>query len=111
MRTRESTIITGKTPLERILADDFRIIRSNLIIEDKPAMLCRVATDASHRKREVDNKSEEVKIFGDSAIVTCRITLKEEDGEIVGHFWNTKVFVRQEEDWKCLVWQVARIPS
>ena len=95
--------------LERILTDDFRIIRSNLIIEDKPAMLCRVAADASGRKRELDDESESVKIYEDSAVVTCRIMLKEKDGKIVGHFWNTNVFVKREEEWRCVVWQVARI--
>jgi hypothetical protein len=95
--------------LEPILADDFRIVRSNFIMEDKPAMLCRVAADTSHRRREVD--AEEVKVYGDSAVVTCRVTLKEESGKIFGYFWNTKVFVRREKDWKCIVWQVARIPE
>lgn len=97
--------------LERIMADEFRIIRSNLIIEDKPAMLCRVAADTSQRIREVDNESEEVRIFGDSAVVTCRITLKEEGGEVFGQFWNTKVFVNREGEWKCVVWQVAKLPE
>jgi hypothetical protein len=42
-------------PLEHILADDFRIVRSNYVIEDKPTMLSRVAADTSRRKREVDD--------------------------------------------------------
>lgn len=99
----------NREPLERILADDFRIIRSNLIIEDKPAMLCRVAADTSQRKREVDDESEDVKIYGDSAVITCLITLKEKNGDVVGRFWNTKVFGRREGAWRCLVWQVVRI--
>lgn len=99
----------SRNALVPILADDFKIVRSNFILEDKPAMLCRVAADPSRRKREVDD--EEVKVYGDSAVVTCRVTLKEENGDIFGYFWNTKVFVKQEKDWKCVVWQVARVPE
>jgi hypothetical protein len=100
----------NREPLERILADDdFRIVRSNYVIEDKPAMLCRVAADTSHKKREVDD--ENVKVYEDnSAVVTSRVTLKQASGEIVGRFWNTKVFARPEGRWKCIIWQVARIP-
>jgi hypothetical protein len=98
----------NREPLEHILADDFRIVRSNYVIEEKPTMLSRVAADTSRRKREVDD--DNVKVYEDSAVVTSRVTLKETSGEIVGHFWNTKVFVRREGQWKCLIWQVVRIP-
>lgn len=97
-----------REPLEHILADDFRIVRSNYVIEDKPTMLSRIAADTSRRKREVDD--DNVKVYEDSAVVTSRVTLKETSGEMVGRFWNTKVFVRREGQWKCLVWQVVRIP-
>jgi hypothetical protein len=98
----------SREPLGRILADDFRIARSNYVIEDKPTMLNRVTADASRRKRDVHD--ENVNVYGDGAVVTSRVTLKEESGEVVGRFWNTKVFVMREGEWKCLVWQVARIP-
>ena len=98
----------NREPLERILADDFRIVRSNYVIEDKPTMLKRVAADTSRRKREVDD--ENVKVYGGSALVTSRVTLKEASGEIFGHFWNTKVFVKRAGEWKCPVWQVTPIP-
>jgi hypothetical protein len=97
-----------REPLEHILADDFRIVRSNYVIEDKPKMLSRVAADSSGRKREVDD--ENINVYEDSAVVTSRVTLKEASSEIVGRFWNTKVFVRREGQWKCLIWQVVPIP-
>jgi hypothetical protein len=95
--------------LEQILADDFRIFRSNLTIEDKQTMLNRVAADTSQRKREIDEESEIVKVFGNTAVVCCRLILKEKDDTVVGHFWNTKLFGRSGEEWKCVVWQVARL--
>jgi hypothetical protein len=99
-----------REPLEHILADDdFRIVRSNYMIEDKPTMLSRVAADSSGRKREVDD--ENVKVYEDSSVVTSRVTLKETSGEIVGRFWNTKMFARRKGQWKCILWQVAQIPS
>jgi hypothetical protein len=98
----------NREPLERILADDFRIVRSNYVIEDKPTMLSRVADDNSRRKREVDDDS--VKVYEHSAVVPSRVTLKESSGEIVGRFWNTKIFAMRDGQWKCLVWQVTRIP-
>jgi hypothetical protein len=95
-------------PLQRILADDFKIVRSNYVIEDKPTMLSRVAADTSGRKRKIDDDS--VNLYEDSAVVVSRVTLIESNGEIFGRFWNTKVFVRLQGQWKCLIWQVARLP-
>jgi hypothetical protein len=41
--------------------------------------------------------------------VTSRVTLKEKSGEVVGRYWNTKVFAQGKPNWQCIAWQVATI--
>jgi Domain of unknown function (DUF4440) len=91
-----------------ILAGDFRIVRANWQTEGKEQMLDRIASDTSEKVREIDE--ENVKIYGDSAVVTSRVTLKEKSGGVVGYYWNTKVFAKREGRWQCTAWQVAMIP-
>jgi hypothetical protein len=90
------------------LTDDFKVARGNWEIENKEQMLTRVAADKSGRTRRIDEES--VHIWDTSGVVTSRLTLLERDGTAVGRFWNTKVCVKQGDGWKCLAWQVARIP-
>jgi hypothetical protein len=97
----------SREALEPILADDFKIIRSNWLIDDKQGMLSRVHCDTSRRTRRVVEES--IKVYGDSAVVTSRVRL-EEEGRETQYFWNTKVFVKRDGQWQCVVWQVARIP-
>jgi len=107
---RESFRAEDQRAAERlgpILADDFRIVRATYAVEDKATMLARIAADTSGRRREVSD--EQVQLYGDSAVVTSLVTLREPTGEVVGHFWNTKLFVRGGAGWQCAIWQVARI--
>lgn len=97
----------SREELEPILADDITIIRSTGVIEDKQRMLERVASYKSGRIREIEEAN--VSVYGDSAVVTSRIALREPGGEISGRFWNTKVFVKREGGWRCVTWQVTRI--
>ena len=97
----------SREELEPILADDITIIRSTGVIEDKQRMLERVASYKSGRIREIEEAN--VSVYGDSAVVTSRIALREPGGEISGRFWNTLVFVKREGGWRCVTWQVTRI--
>ena len=93
--------------LAPLLADDFRIARSTWIVQDKAQTLEQVATDTSGRRRELSH--EEVRRWGEHAVITSRVTLRQADGQVAGRFWNTKVCVRREGGWQCTAWQVARI--
>lgn len=98
----------SRDELAPLLTDDFKIARGNWSIEDKEQMLARIAADTSRRTRAIDEDS--IRIWGASAVVTCRVTLREPDGTVVGYFWNSKVCVKRVDGWKCAAWQVVRIP-
>lgn len=92
--------------LAPILADEFRIVRSSFKVETKPEMLTSVANSPPGRRRTVSEES--VRVHGHRALVASLITL--EEGEtFIGRFWNTKIFAKQGEEWRCVAWQVAEI--
>lgn len=82
------------------LHQDFKIIRANLNVEDLQTFL-RAVPDNAKRGRTADQPT--VQFFGNRAIYTCLVTTK------AGHFWNTRLFVRRENDWLCVQWQVMKI--
>ena len=89
------------------LDETFKIARSTWVVQDKVQALEQVGKDTSPRTREVDE--EAVRVWGDTGIVTCRVTLRDPGGGLVGHFWNTKVCQRREGGWTCTAWLVARL--
>ena len=90
--------------LASLLTEDFKIVRSNFRISDRQTMLDEVPANA-RRGRAIDEVR--VTIYGTSAVVTSHLTIRNEDA--TNHFWNTKVFVKQDGEWRCHVWQVARL--
>jgi hypothetical protein len=39
-------------------------------------------------------------------------TTRDADGvPVVGHFWNTRLFVRENSEWRCAAWQVMKLPA
>jgi Domain of unknown function (DUF4440) len=89
------------------LDDTFKIARSTWVVQDKEPYLEQVAKDTSRRTREIDE--EVIRIWSDTSVVTCRVTLREAGGALVGYFWNTKVCHRREGRWTCTAWLVARL--
>ncbi len=85
----------------------FKIARSTWAVQDREQMLEQLEKDASRRTRIIDE--ETIRTWGDTAVVTCRVTLREPGGEIVGYFWNTKVCRRREHGWICTAWLVAKL--
>jgi hypothetical protein len=53
----------------------------------------------------------EVRPYAGWALVTCRVaTTRNADGTPGGgNFWNTRVFVRDPEGWRCAAWQATKI--
>lgn len=51
-----------------------------------------------------------VRVIGDLAVVTFRLTA-EEAGERIGEYFNTGVFRRVGDEWKAFTWQATRIPA
>ncbi|MFY9619713.1 MAG: nuclear transport factor 2 family protein [Pyrinomonadaceae bacterium] len=94
----------NKEVLDALLTADFKIVRSNLSMSDKQAMLVDVPANAG-KGRVVDEVS--AKIYEENAVVTSHVTTRNQDP--VGQFWNTQVFVKQGTQWRCRIWQVVRL--
>jgi hypothetical protein len=92
--------------LARLLTEDFTIIRAGGARQDREAFLGAVATNA-HRGRTAEEP--EIRLYHGCAVVILRvITSEKQDGALtVRRFWNTRVFIRQEEQWRCATWQVT----
>ena len=97
-----------RASLASLLRQDFTIVRANGEKHDRQMFLKAVENNKS-RGRSAD--LSDVRFFGNCAIFTCRVTTtRDKDGKAaVGHFWNTRMFVQQDEGWLCLVWQVTKI--
>lgn len=91
-----------------LLSEDFAILRSTGEQQGKAQMLQRLGEKGpGATPRAVD--CEAVKLFGESAVVTSRVTMRGADGNVSGGYWNTKVFARRNGDWSCRVWQVISL--
>lgn len=101
----------SKKELDRLLHNDFTIIRGNGAKEDRDAFLKAVPANAGRGRRMADQP--EVRLYGDCAFITCIVTTtKNPDGSPGGgRFWNTRLFVRQAGEWLCVAWQVTPIPQ
>ena len=91
-----------------LLRQDFTIVRASGEKQDRQ-MFLEAVEDNKNRGRSAD--LSDVRLYGNYAIFTCRVTTtRDKDGKAaVGHFWNTRMFVRQDKEWLCLGWQVMKI--
>ena len=94
--------------LATLLHEDFTIIRTSGKKENRQAFLDAVPANAN-RGRTADQL--EIHPYGDCAVVIiCVTTSQNKDGApAVGRFWNTRVFIRQSGQWRCVAWQVTEI--
>jgi hypothetical protein len=89
-----------ETDLAKHLHPDFKIVRGDFSVEDRQTFL-RAVPGKANAGRKPDLPT--VNLFGDRAIVTCRVTTNS------GYFWNTRLFVREQNEWQCTKWQVVKI--
>jgi hypothetical protein len=97
-----------KADLAPLLTDDFSIIRATGLKQDRQDFLEAVQGNAG-RGRTADQP--EVRLYGDCAVYTCRVTTTRNPNGTPGggRFWNTRLFVRDPEGWRCAAWQVTEI--
>jgi len=92
--------------LARLLTEDFTIIRAGGARQDREVFLGAVAANA-HRGRTAEEP--EIRLYRDCAVVIIRVTTSEKQDEAltVRRFWNTRVFIWQDDQWRCATWQVT----
>lgn len=92
--------------LEPILDNEFRIVRSSGVQEDKKQMLEELGSTAQGRRII---RQELIEPCGPNSVVAMTLIRYHEGNRFIGDFWNTKVFVGDGREWRCRVWQVARV--
>ena len=92
--------------LEPILHQEFWIVRSNGVRQDKEQMLEGLASAAEGRRKI---RKELLEPYGGDSIVALTLINYYHGDNFVGDFWNTKVFVKEGGTWWCKVWQVAPV--
>jgi quercetin dioxygenase-like cupin family protein len=94
--------------LAPLLAKTFTMIRSSGEKIDRAAFLIAVPHNAN-RGRSVFRPN--VHLVNECAIYTCvvRTTQKSDGTPNPGYFWNTRLFTREKEQWRCAEWQVIKV--
>jgi hypothetical protein len=86
----------------------FTIVRASGERQERQAFLDAAAANANRGRRSAQ---QAIRLYDQCAVFSCRITTnRDQHGHAaIGHFWNTRLFLRQGEDWQCAAWQVMRI--
>ncbi|MCG3156425.1 MAG: hypothetical protein DKINENOH_03049 [bacterium] len=98
-----------KEKLEPLLHQDFTIVRASGEKQNRQQFLEAVPAN-KNRGRSADQV--EVRLYDDRAIFACRVTTntRDKDGnQAINYYWNTRLFVRENGEWRCAAWQVMKI--
>ncbi len=99
--------------LEGLLTDDFVGIHGDGTTETKAQYLASIRA-GTLKYDEIDVRDSRVHIYGDAAVVYALLTFT---GKLNGKQFtgvdlrNTRIWVRQQGDWKCVGYQVTRVAS
>jgi Domain of unknown function (DUF4440) len=94
--------------LATLLHENFTIIRASGVKQDRQAFLDAVPTNATRGRNATE---PQVYSVGECAVYTVIVTTtRSADGTpAIGHFWNTRLFVHDQDQWRCAAWQVMKI--
>jgi len=94
--------------LAPLLAEGFTIVRSTGQTADRQAFLDGVPGSANRGRSAAQPRVHRI---GECIVFTCIVTTtRDPDGTPNhGRFWNTRLFIRQNGQWRCAAWQVMKI--
>jgi hypothetical protein len=98
----------AKDEITSLLHKDFTIIRASGVKQDRQTFLDAVSSNANRGRTA---EQPEVRLYGGCAVFTCIVmTMQNPDGSPnTGRFWNTRLFVPEQRQWYCVVWQATKI--
>jgi ketosteroid isomerase-like protein len=101
------------TAIDRILADDYVLTtpEGRLVTKAQILQTFRSPGDPSFVIQGVDLAEMTIRVFGETALVSCRFTLKvqSEGRKVETPFRHTDVFVKRPVGWRCESRQATRI--
>ena len=94
--------------MARILADDFVLIAGNGTVHDREALLAQARSGSVHYQQQ-DELEQQVRVWGDTAVVTARLWVKgTRDGQAFDRkLWFSDVYVRTAGGWRYVLGQVG----
>jgi uncharacterized protein DUF4440 len=97
-----------KDALDPLLADGFTIIRSKGEKVERHDFLDAVPKNANRGSHATQPN---VQLLGQCAIYTCLVATTQNSNGTPnpGRFWNTRLFVQENSNWRCAAWQVMKI--
>jgi ketosteroid isomerase-like protein len=95
--------------MARILADDFVLIAGNGTVHDREALLAE-ARSASVQYEQQDELEQQVRVWGDTAVVSARLWVKgTRQGQAFDRkLWFSDVYVRTADGWRYVLGQVGQ---
>jgi len=99
-------------PIESLWVDDFCL--TNHVGQVLPkAVIIEKIKDASLKIESLDYSGMKVRTYGDTAVVTGRLTIKAtwEGSDVGGEYAFTDTFVRQGGKWRAVSSQLTRVES
>jgi hypothetical protein len=94
---------------DELLTDTFLFRRAKGTIEDKRHYLDGLASVAENPFERLETVVENVTLDGDSGVVNVLVLAKRKNMERAAVFQNVRVFSRQGENWKLIMWVNTRI--
>jgi ketosteroid isomerase-like protein len=112
-RERSQAVIKGDTAfLDRSTADDYTIINANGQLSNKQQTLDAIKSGAIKvESNDLDDLN--VRVYGNTAVVTGRSTLKGMNNgqDVSGQNRFTRVYVKQNGRWQSVAFQQTRIAN
>ncbi|MGA2963901.1 MAG: nuclear transport factor 2 family protein [Candidatus Korobacteraceae bacterium] len=99
--------------LEKLLADDFTAIHSDGTFFTKAQEIESVKS-GTLKWDKVDVQDLKIRVYGNTAITTMQTSFKgsaPSGNPYKGTNRSTRVWVKQQGEWKCVSYQVTRVPS
>ena len=91
-----------ETAMSNLLTSDYSHVHMNGHMEDKPAFMAMLPK----RQRSIARQDLNVRVHGDSAIMTGRMLTTRETGDVMDTF-ATQTWVKQDGAWKLAAIQVC----
>ena len=99
--------------LQKLMADDFTAIRSDGSLSTKAQEIEHIKSGAlTHEKSDIQDVK--IRVYGNTAITTMLTLFKgtiPSGKQYTGTNRSTRVWVKQQGEWKCVSYQVTRVPS
>ena len=106
-----ATLKADTSFLEKVLADDYTGVRGDGSVLTK-AQLIEGYKSGSIKYETIENKDVKIRIYGNTAITTDLSSVKNiRDGKPrIGTNRTTRIWVKQGDNWKCILYQTTRVP-